>query len=43
MPIIIKGKDYVNNPENKFTVTELGAVVQIPIPCQHDPYYGGLA
>jgi site-specific DNA recombinase len=27
--IIIKGKDYVNNPENKFTVTVLGAVAEL--------------
>jgi site-specific DNA recombinase len=26
---IIKGKDYVNNPENKFTVTVLGAVAEL--------------
>jgi site-specific DNA recombinase len=27
--IIIKGRDYVNNPENKFTVTVLGAVAEL--------------
>jgi site-specific DNA recombinase len=27
--IIIKGKDYVNNPENKFAVTVLGAVAEL--------------
>ena len=27
--IIIKGKDYVNNPENKFTITVLGAVAEL--------------
>jgi site-specific DNA recombinase len=27
--IIRKGKDYVNNPENKFTVTVLGAVAEL--------------
>jgi site-specific DNA recombinase len=27
--IIIKGKDYVNNPEHKFTVTVLGAVAEL--------------
>ena len=26
---IIKGKDYVNNPESKFTVTVLGAVAEL--------------
>ena len=27
--IMIKGRDYVNNPENKFTVTVLGAVAEL--------------
>jgi site-specific DNA recombinase len=27
--IIIKGRDYVNNPENKFTITVLGAVAEL--------------
>jgi DNA invertase Pin-like site-specific DNA recombinase len=27
--IVIKGKDYVNNPENKFAVTVLGAVAEL--------------
>jgi len=27
--IIIKGKDYVHNPENKFTLTVLGAVAEL--------------
>ena len=27
--IIIKGKDYVNNPENKFTITVLGDVAEL--------------
>jgi Recombinase len=27
--IIIKGRDYVNNPENKFTVTVLGSVAEL--------------
>ena len=27
--IVIKGRDYVNNPENKFTVTVLGAVAEL--------------
>jgi site-specific DNA recombinase len=27
--IIIKGRDYINNPENKFTVTVLGAVAEL--------------
>jgi site-specific DNA recombinase len=27
--IIIKSKDYVNNPENKFTITVLGAVAEL--------------
>ena len=27
--IISKGKDYVNNPENKFTITVLGAVAEL--------------
>ena len=27
--VVIKGKDYVNNPENKFAVTVLGAVAEL--------------
>jgi site-specific DNA recombinase len=27
--IIIKGKDYIHNPENKFTLTALGAVAEL--------------
>ena len=30
--IVIKGKDYVNNPENKFQATVLGAVAHRTLP-----------